>query len=296
MIQSRATFLSRRATNEDASTMLQPFVNGGSLDESVVESHDIEASPLDCNNNTNDKATVHELFAQKGLVRVNLSEYLKNLQSCKDDSEKQDKIRSAAQDFLWSDEGQSLLRARFAEPSQRWHIRPTHVTHRTVPPDGMSLVHIDYPRSASLSQLISEWWSKWEPLLSDLGKTPEHLQDRFELVAVVTLWVFLPSAQDVVELEDHPLVVADASTLSHENDTTIYQVVGSKTVKHSVGVFYSPTIKWYHASKMTWGNAWLFDTRTNPHVSVDLAKNPDFRRQSCEVRCLVLQKKGDYPP
>ncbi|CAJ1935188.1 unnamed protein product [Cylindrotheca closterium] len=312
MIRARATFLSRPvATNKEDGTkrsMLQPFINGGSLDESIVERHEIEAIPLDCNANDN-IILYQQSFEQKGMIRVNLAEYLKqHFVSCQDregDGKQDDDsgIRSAASDFLRSDQGQSLLLARFAQSTvskssqQQWHIRPTHVTHRTVPPDGMSLVHIDYPQTTSLGQLTSEWWRKWEPLLSDLGNSPEQLERRFVLVGVVTLWVFLPQDRND-QLQDHPLLVADTSTLSHENDTTTYQVVGSKTTRHSVGVFYNPSMKWYHATSpnMTWGDAWLFDTQKNPHVSVNLMDNLDFRRQSCEVRCLILQKRKVEDP
>ena len=185
---------------------------------------------------------------------------------------------------------------------------PTHVTRRKAPPDGMSLVHIDYPDSHDLSKLSTEWWSRWKNILpyhksvkqyrkrkentteSEVN-AEEHLDAKgfsnlFRLVGVVTNWICLQPEGE--KIRDHPLIVADSSSV-HRHNSHVYKV----GKRHSVGVGYDPEMKWFHAPDMHRGDVWCFDTMKNPHVSVDLnSGDSEFIRESAEVRCLILVERN----
>ena len=310
-IRGKVAFVTR---DRSCNVMPEPFANDGSLDPSQVEWHDVVAKPLSTiirlsaeegveqERSEEIKQHVTSWFARTGLVAVDLQSSLTEDQDENDDGV----IRNCALSFLTSELGKSLLRARFFRPSSHDDdnhnsndpssfdiiVRPTHVTRRKVPPDGMSLVHVDYPRSHTLQALLTEWWSRWRSLLlldGLVGTNLEEIAQNYDLVGVVTLWICLQKDPSAF-IEDHPLIVADASTCTAQ-DTTIYKV---GRTRHSVGVYHNPRTCWYHLPRMRFGEAWLFDTRANPHVSVSTGHRgdpPDFVRRSCEVRCLILLRR-----
>ena len=115
---------------------------------------------------------------------------------------------------------------------------------------------------------------------------PENVSDTFDLVGVVTVWICLQPNDQAIS--NYPLLIADASTVG-KDDLYIYKV----GKRHSVGVTFCNSTKWYHVPNMVKGDAWIFDTMNCPHVSVDLGReeDPNFERISAEVRCLILRKK-----
>ena len=187
-----------------------------------------------------------------------------------------DFIQIGVERFWNSPEGNALLHARYPDTECHLHIVATHVTRRKVPPDGMSLVHIDYPATHDLSMLATEWWSRWKDILprhecimghggrknmEEEGtsrdavhvKSVDDLSNLFHLVGVVTTWVCLQPHGDVIQ--NHPLIVADASTV-HSKDLHLYKV----GKKHSVGVHFDPEMKWFQADRYHTKSECCFET------------------------------------
>lgn len=292
-------------------TTVQPFLDDGRIDETVVEWYEIDASPVLCSKKCRqtssgskkgdpDSSTITS-FANKGFVTLKLQDYFGVNEAVENINEKV--IRSGVEKFWKSTEGMTLLNSRFSS-GDNFGVLPTHITRRKVPPDGMTLVHIDYPPSHDLLTLSTEWWSRWKQIflkhelilgherilevMKD-GKDfdPQTLSNFFDLVGVVTVWICLqPKGKPIA---NYPLLVADASTVGKGN-ARIYKI----GKKHSVGVTFSKSMKWYHVQEMVMGDVWIFDTMHCPHVSVDLKTISDdvgFERISAEVRCLVLNHK-----
>mmetsp|Transcript_19566 Transcript_19566/g.22672 ORF Transcript_19566/g.22672 Transcript_19566/m.22672 type:complete len:315 (+) Transcript_19566:62-1006(+) len=293
-------------------TTVQPFVDGR-IDESVVEWYEIDASPIISNKcrlshhgsekKENPESCTTTSFVNKGFVALKLQDYFGVNEVVENMNIDDNVIRSGVESFWKSTEGMTLLNSRFPS-NDNLSVLPTHITRRKVPPDGMTLVHIDYPPSHDLLTLSTEWWSRWKQIFlkhelicgheriqeimkDDKDFDPQTLSNFFDLVGVVTVWICLqPKGKPIA---NYPLLVADASTVCKEN-TRIYKV----GKKHSVGATFSKSMKWYHVQEMVMGDVWLFDTMQCPHVSVDLKTTSDavgFERISAEIRCLVLKNK-----
>jgi hypothetical protein len=307
-LRARAIFLE----SVPPGVSISPFV-GGELNERLTRVHEVVASPLapvSLSQGPCAEAAARD-FVRRGSLVVGLQRTLSaaGLASGIDVCETtlHARLREAVHAF-WNGEGAQLLDARFghnsscSQQSASLHQRaaasrlvlPTHVTERRAPPDAMRLAHIDYPPSIGLEQLASEWWSRWRACCAEHNvASPQELAGRYHLAGVVTLWMCLSES-----IQDQPLLVADAATVSHE-DLTVYAVQRSSrphhqprelsaAARHSVGVHFNPKIEWHHVPAMCWGDAWAFDTQRSPHVAVDLGRHPTFVRHSAEVRSLIL--------
>jgi hypothetical protein len=222
-----------------------------------------------------------ETIQTQGFAAVNLQEFFLNDCDCEDD----DQLRNALGKFWRSSVGKTIMGNRFGASANELHIFPTHVTRRKAPPDHMALVHIDYPATHDMETLWREWQGRWQNIL------PTDFTGCYKLRGVLTVWVA------VSNVTDYPLWVADAETVSAENNngTVVYKVGSSN--RSSVGVYYDPNIVWYTVEDMKRYDAWIFDTQRNPHVAVSLQQQQQQRRggtgttsrRSAEVRCLVVE-------
>lgn len=290
MEKGQALFLTSHGTAETC-------YENGCLDRSVTESRGIQAQPL-----TRDDGP--EQFAVRGCAAISLG------RSTAIPNDDDNALRKMIVEFLETNEMWRHLQARYfdyqflAKQQHDISLFPTHVTRRTVPPDGMPLVHIDYLTTTELkhgsqdytfSDLLHEWKSRW----SLLEGWKDNFAVDYNLLGVVTVWICLSSDQGYF-----PLCVAQAVNHSDPAQKQMLRTYRVKGKKHSVGVLYEADRTWYCQTNMTRGDAWLFDTQCSPHVAVDqrpcssIGTTGDARygglRESLEVRVLILQKKTEH--
>jgi len=319
MPTASAHFVKSSITRRSSQTLLQPFNEDGYLNGEVTERRcfvynilQIDRRPrcfldgrrnqsnceveLLCSDDFRDRGfavgSIRELCMNKGVPRkVPMGVFTG------EDEGRQEQIarsiREVAEEF-WTNRsyGQELCRRRFGCDAEGCIIVPTHVTFRAVPPNGMSLAHIDYDQNMPLETLATEWWGRWKGYFEDRNSSsPAEISAKFDLIGVVTLWICLQWEDNGV-IQNYPLLVGDATSVK-DDDKVVYSV----GTKHSVGVIYNENIRWYHSPGMVWGDVWAFDTRCTPHVAADLdppveAKAKGFVRHSAEVRSLILRRKG----